>query len=174
MCLLEFQCKKGFFTPASDTIQAVSNHFMVAIAAYVLSDSSAYYDTAAVQYIFFENGIKKRKGRAFRTSVQQIGDLSIDDRLQIILNVLPFKAGIATRNEDSVEFILHQVTGYSPFDDLNRYSTLLGFVVYDFAYRRAKKCIVVDFVDDTRHSSVKFIPNIRNIQFILKSMRQPQ
>jgi hypothetical protein len=175
MCLFEFDCKDGFFTPASDTIQAVSNHFMVAMQTYVLYDSLEDYDTAAVQFLFFENGVRKRKGWGFRTNLQPSTQLSVDDRLHIILNILPFSGGVATRNAYSVEFILHQIPGYSPYDDLTRFSTMLGFVVNDFVYMRKNKQTIVDFIDDSRKSRLRIVVTKSSIKSFISSIcNQPE
>jgi hypothetical protein len=158
-CAFALHCQDGFFGPSDDTVKQITNSWLDYIRSYVIGDSCGWYDSLTIY--LFGPGNNWRADDQYNVSLTgaPIGPAGPDQRMAILLKILPFGQIRYFEKGNTFYLTLHIIPGYSPTMYLRDYAVCLGLCIYDFVRMRDQTRVSVTFVDDLRHKKHTYSGN---------------
>jgi hypothetical protein len=158
-CAFALHCQFGFFGPLDDTVKQIAKFWLGYIRSYVVGDSSRWYDSLTIY--LFGPGNNWEADDQYDVSLTDLpfGPADSDQRLAILLKILPFGQISYSEKGNSIYLTLHTLPGYSPTKYLRDYAFCLALCIYDFVRLRDKTRVSVTFVDDIRHKKHTYSSN---------------
>jgi hypothetical protein len=158
-CAFALHCQDGFFGPWDDTVQQIAKSWLDYIRSYVVGDSCGWYDSLTIY--LFGSGNHWQADDQYDVSLADVpfSPAAPDQRLAILLKILPFGQISYFEKGNCIYFTLHIIPGYSPTRYLRDYADCLGLCIYDFVRMRDPTRVSVTFIDDMRHKKHTYSGN---------------